>query len=240
MSKRPTRPRYYPSRKGYYAQINGKKIPLAKGEEAPEVLARAWEKFREMVPERERKVVGITAEEIEKINNFTGDLGGVIKVLWTTGCRPSEACTLAAEHLDREKRTVQIGSRMVPIDEDCFTWLVRLAEGVRSSPLLRNHNLDWTVDSLHGAFCRMRDRLGLRKDLTPYSIRHGYALKFLQDGGSITDLAAKLGISEKQARRLYRPGTSDDPKLKGIGQPGRIVIDGDREGPKLPAHRDRS
>ena len=61
------------------------------------------------------------------------------------------------------------------------------------------------MDGLHGGFVRLRDRLGLRKELTPLAYRHAYALRYLKEGGSITPLAVVLGISEKQAKKLYGP-----------------------------------
>lgn len=95
---------------------------------------------------------------------------------------------------------------MVPCEEEFFTWLKQLVDVVPKGPFLRNsRGQPWFVDSLHGAWTRLRDRLGLRPELTPFSWRHAFAMRFLEKGGSITDLAAILGISEKQATRLYGP-----------------------------------
>ncbi len=125
-------------------------------------------------------------------------------VLYYTGCQPKEVIGLTADDLDREKRTLKIGARVVPCKEEFFTWLMQLVDVVPKGPFLRNRRgQGWTVDGLHGAWSRLRDRLGLRKELATFSWRHTFAVRFLEKGGSITDLAAILGISEKQARKLY-------------------------------------
>lgn len=173
--------------------------------DAPEVQT-AGRSFREVVSPITSKCVSITDEEnLALINGHGNDvLARVLWVLYRTGCRPTEVCTIAAEHLDREAKTVQIKNRLVMCDEDFFTWLAALAQIVPNGPLLRNRRgKSWTVDALHGAFVRVRDRLGLRKELKPMSFRHAYAIRFLKEGNSFTRLAVVLGISEKQARRLY-------------------------------------
>lgn len=214
MSRRPKEPRYYPSRKAYYVQLCGKKLLLAKGEQDdPEVLAKAWERFREVAPEKKSKVVAVTDEEYMVLSeNADSHLRPVINTLFWIGCRPSEVCTIAADHLEREQ-AVRIGKRRLK-GEAIFDWLFCYPERTTGRLFLNKKNRPWTVDAIHEAFCRLRDRLGLRKELTPFSFRHAFALNFLKIGLSVTDLAAVLGIAEKQARKLYGPGTSGDPKLK--------------------------
>lgn len=47
MPRRSTGPRYYATKKGYYAFLNGRRIPLASGpEKDPAVKKAAWEKYR--------------------------------------------------------------------------------------------------------------------------------------------------------------------------------------------------
>ncbi len=204
MPRRPAGPRYYPSRRAYYAQIGGKQVLLAKGDQDdPDVVRKAWERLREVIPATPSKVVAVTDEEDRKLFVEAGEsLSRVFYLMRLCGCRPAEACTLSAADLDAEKQAVRIEGRMVACDD--FIWLARTAKKNPTGPLLRNsRGQPWTVDALHGAFVRLRDRLGLRKELTPFSWRHAFALRFLDKGGSITDLAAILGISEKQATRLY-------------------------------------
>lgn len=214
MAKRPTRPRYYKTRKAYYFQDGGKQILLAKGEQDdPEVKKKAWAKFQELIPDKTSKVIAITDDEIAKLDqNADTALVRVMRIMAGTGCRPGEACTMAAEHLDHEKRAVRIGNRMVTCEEGFFSWLARLAKDEPSDLLPSNYGRPWTVDSLCRWFSSLRDQREMRKELTLYSFRHSYAQNFLKNGGSVPDLATKLGISEKQVRKLYRPGTSDNPK----------------------------
>lgn len=206
MPRRPTGPRYYPSRRAYYVQVGGRQILLAKGDrDDPQVERRAKERFREVVPARPSKVVAITDEEIATVfQHERSSVAFVLFVLYYTGCQPKEVIGLTADDLDREKLTLKIGARVVPCKDEFFTWLTELVDVVPKGQFLRNRKgQPWTVDALHGAWTRLRDRLGLRKELTPFSWRHAFALRFLEKGRSITDLAAILGISETQATRLY-------------------------------------
>ena len=207
MPRHPKEPRYYQSRRAYYVQVGGKQVLLAKGDkDDPEVLKRAKEKFRAVVPERTSKAVAITEEERTALSGMAGNhLAPVFDAMFWIGCRPHEVCKMAAEHLERELQAVRIGKRKVA-GESIFTWLTWYAERHPTGRLFLNKaNRPWTVDAIHGAFCRLRDRLGLRKELTPFSLRHAFAMKVLKDGRSMTNLATVLGISEKQARRLYQP-----------------------------------
>lgn len=212
MPRRPTRPRYYPSRRAYYAQVGGKQVLLAKGErDDPAVVRKAWECFREVVPSRPRKVVGITEEESNKLlMNEEGPVSTVFYLMYLTGCRPAEACALSAANLDAHTQALRIKERLVSCKDDEILWffklLARIAKRNPTDALLRNsRGQRWTADAIHGAFARLRDRLGLRKELTTFSWRHTFAVRFLEKGGSITDLGKVLGISETQATRLYGP-----------------------------------
>lgn len=205
MARHPKEPRYYQSRRAYFVQIGGRQILLAKGDrDDPEVLRRAWERFREVVPIRPSKVIAITDEDASKLLDESNRVSEVFYLMYQTGCRPAEACGLSANSLDAHTQAIRIQERLVSCDEILFISLARKAKKNLTGPLLRNsRGQPWSVDSLHGAFVRLRDRLGLRPELTPFSWWHAFAVRFLGNGGSITDLAVVLGIGEKQVRKLY-------------------------------------
>lgn len=205
MSRRPTEPRYYPSRRAYYVQVGGKQVLLAKGDrDDPVVLKEAWQRFREVVLERESKAVVFEGNESSELyRKASRSLRRVIDVMENTGCRPSEVCILTAANIDADARAVRIDGRSIPCEELYFDLLERMAKVATDKIFLNARGQPWSVDAIHGAFVRLRDRLGLRQELTPFSFRHSFAKRRLKETGSITDLASVLGISKQQARRLY-------------------------------------
>ena len=165
MARRPKEPRYFPSRKAYYVQVDGKQILLAKGEpDDPEVLAKALEQFRAVIPARASRVVAITEKEYERISWHAGSYGStVFSVLHRTGCRPAEVCTLTAADLHPEVNAVAVGNRWITCDKDIFEKLKLWTRFRPNGPLLCNRRgKALTVDAIHAAFIRLRDRLGLR------------------------------------------------------------------------------
>lgn len=108
MPRRPTTPRYYPSRRAYYVQVGGKQVLLAKGDwDDPEAVRKAWDRFREIVPTRASRVVTITDEEINRVfQHERNSVAFALFVLYYTGCQPKEVIGLTADDLDREKRTL--------------------------------------------------------------------------------------------------------------------------------------
>ena len=203
-----TTPRYFETRKGYYVTLNGKQILLARGsKDDPEVLKEAWLRFREVViPNRPSASISIITEaEIRAVDRSAErHLRRALQILEWTGCRPVEVCRIRVEDVDTLLKEVQIGGKAVA-DQKVYEVLER-AIYRQTGPLLRTRRgKPWSVDSLHGGFVRVRDRLGLRKELTPFAYRHAFAVKYLKQGGTAADLAAVLGISQAQVRRLYLP-----------------------------------
>lgn len=73
MPRRPTEPRYFASRNGYYVQVNGKQVCLAKGpEDDPSVRAEADKKFHELMLATHAETEGDKGSCFGILNAFLG------------------------------------------------------------------------------------------------------------------------------------------------------------------------
>jgi integrase len=215
MPRRAVKPRYWQSKGGYYMTVNKQTVLLAKGpKDDAAVIARAEARARELLAGGERSLPTptnfITAEDIKMLAEVAAPhLLHALDFLWVTGCRPEEAVAARAADLDEDRKAVWFHQpeHLVPLED---SWLVydSLAMG-QQGPFLRNsRGKPWTVDALHGAFSRLRDRLGLNKHLTLMAFRHGYAIEALSEmnvhSGDIPEkLAGRMGISLAHLRDLY-------------------------------------
>jgi integrase len=187
-------------------QLRGKQVRLAVGQENdPPVLEAAWKRFRELIPAPTFRESGLlSGEEAAQLQQGARlPLKRVLCVLQCTGVRPAEICRISAGHFDNEAEGFRLGHRAIPWDSSA-PHVEMQARGPATGPLCPNKKgQPWTVDSLCRAFARLRDRLGMRKELTLFSYRHTFAVNHLRGGRSFAEVAGFLGISERQARTLY-------------------------------------
>jgi integrase len=216
MPRRAVRPRYWPSKSGFYITVNKRTWLLARGDKGdPEVIATATARAGELLAQVGRRNLPKRRPVLEDEREFLEmaarpHVWHALDFLWCTGCRPAEAVAVTAADLDYEAEAVRFRKpeRLVPLGEK---WLVyRSLAMSQQGPILRNSGgRPWTLDALHGAFSRLRDSLGLDKSLTLLSFRHAYAVTALgrMDSPECEDtlekLAWRLGISVAHLRDLY-------------------------------------
>src|SRR5690349_20592160 len=100
MPRRATRPRYWPSKGGYYLTVNKRTWLLARGgRDDPVVLAQAEANARELLAQVE--VSGVANYVIEQdrealAKRASPHLLHALDFLWLTGCRPEEAVGVSA------------------------------------------------------------------------------------------------------------------------------------------------
>lgn len=146
----------------------------------------------------------ISAEGYAKIlRDTTGDFHQLIRVMWSTGARPSEVCGLTCEGIDwpngtatlRHHKTAGKGKRRVLyFSPEALAVLAEqrakygtgwLFRGVGGEPL--------TAYKLNRRFTRLSEKLGV--DASPYSFRHSYISRSLAAGVPDTVVAALVGHS---------------------------------------------
>ncbi len=134
----------------------------------------------------------------------SGDFRSLIKFLWFTGCRPSEACRIHPAHVDlaagcvllSEHKTVQKTGRVRTIflcTEAAEVMREQLAKYPSGGPLFRGER-GGQAFTRHGLVCRfghLAERTSVK--VTAYSFRHSLACRALAQGIPDAHVAALLG-----------------------------------------------
>lgn len=126
----------------------------------------------------------------------------LVVFLYETGCRPLEARSLEARHVDIANRLVVFpteeskgkhSQRMIVLNDVATEILERLCvENPRGAAFRNERGNAWTRDAIGNRFMRLRLKTGI-DDLCAYGIRHTYATNGLMNGVDSVTLATLMG-----------------------------------------------
>lgn len=141
----------------------------------------------------------------------------MIELLYGTGLRITELLNLKVGDIDFENCTLRcIGKgskeRIVPIGEYVISSLNEYYDNSRNI-LLKNKNSDYIFLNNRGqrlsriSFFRILKELalkkGIKKEISPHSLRHSFATHILEGGGDLRVIQDYLGHSDIQTTRVY-------------------------------------
>jgi integrase len=175
----------------------------------------------------------LTSEEIATIRGAVvpGPFRDFLDALIESGCRPGEAAKVEAKDVDLEQATWTIEfkgnpRRVIYLTPALLEITRRLVAANPTGPIFRTERGEpWTRNTYGIRFRRLRDRLGLGKDVTAYLLRHAYVTDALVSGVPTATVAKLVGhknhrmietVYEKLAERKdhlrdavrkVRPGT---------------------------------
>jgi integrase len=149
----------------------------------------------------------LTAEERKTIfdNYPAGDpFRDFLFALDNTGCRPGEVSAVVASNVDLRTGVWQFDQhktgnktgerRVVVLTPEMVDVTKRLVKEHPEGPLFRNEDGNaWTSNSIRCRFRRVREKLGLGKDLVAYLYRHATATDMLEAGTGVAQVAEILG-----------------------------------------------
>jgi integrase len=158
-----------------------------------------------------------------------------------SGCRPSEAMAVEARHVDLANATITMKSKtsgatgkprvihLTPAAVELCRELIALRP---EGPLLRNVDGNpWNRHATKSRFCRLRKKLGLGKEATLESLRHGFATDCLEAGVSIKATSELLGhTSTAMVDRHYSHMQDRQAHLKEAvnrARPGAVTSSSD-------------
>jgi integrase len=157
-------------------------------------------------PSMERREVALDQETVGKILAEVADdfsFGDLVRFLHATGCRPSEAMTLAAAHVDlgnsiatKPGKTTRKTGRMrtLYLNPVALEIVRRRAADWPGGPIFRNsHGGAWSRFTIAHRFQRLRDKLGLGPEIMAESFRHTYITQALLSGESDSHVAEIVG-----------------------------------------------
>jgi integrase/recombinase XerD len=166
----------------------------------------------------------LTEEDVEKLlasPDVEDPLGlrdrTMLEVLYASGLRVSELVTLKAAQVSQDMGVVRImgkGSkeRLVPLGEEALSWVKRYLKEARPQILGRRSSdalfvtaraEGMTRQSFWHLLKRHAERAGLRKAISPHTLRHAFATHLLNHGADLRVVQMLLGHSDISTTQIY-------------------------------------
>jgi integrase/recombinase XerD len=141
----------------------------------------------------------------------------MLETLYASGLRVSELVTLKLGQVSQDMGVVRVvgkGSkeRLVPLGEEALAWIRRYVREARPR-LLRGRSSDDLFITARGAAMtrqmfwtllrRHALRAGLRKPISPHTLRHAFATHLLNHGADLRVVQLLLGHSDISTTQIY-------------------------------------
>lgn len=167
--------------------------------------------------------VYLTEEEVNKLldievkDAFSARNKAILEVMYGTGLRISEVINLEFKNIDVEDCIVRVmgkGSkeRIIPINDVAINALNNYLENYRSSMLkgdinnylfLNNHGKQMTRQGIFKMIKQECLVKGIKKDVSPHTLRHTFATHLLQNGADLRIIQELLGHSDISTTQIY-------------------------------------
>jgi integrase len=137
----------------------------------------------------------------------------LVELAWETGCRPQEIRAIEARHFDPANRRIVFppseakggkAHRVIYLGSDkALEVVARLAAARPSGPILLNaKGRPWTKDAINCAFCRLKEKTGVKFHMGAY--RKGFVTNALKNGVDTVTLAHLVGhANAAMISRIY-------------------------------------
>lgn len=166
----------------------------------------------------------LTEEDVESLLNaprVERALGlrdkAMLETLYASGLRVSELVTLKLPQVSQDMGVVRVigkGSkeRLVPLGEEALAWIKRYLEEARAALLGGKTSDDLFVTARGGAMTRQMfwhllrryaAQAGLRKPMSPHTLRHAFATHLLNHGADLRVVQLLLGHSDISTTQIY-------------------------------------
>lgn len=142
-----------------------------------------------------------------------------LELLWSTGLRVSELCSLKLEHINFQRNEFSVtgkGSkrRVVFFSEDAKAWVKKYLDARKDmSPMLfvSHDRAAKGRDGMEGLTPRSVQRLvthyaklaGIAKRITPHTLRHSFATDLLMNGADLRSVQSLLGHASVTTTQIY-------------------------------------
>ena len=166
----------------------------------------------------------LSEEEVESLLNAPNTdepLGhrdrAMLEVLYATGLRVSELINLKQSQINFNQGVLRIigkgdRERLIPLGEESQRWLKNFIDGPRMEILLERQT-DYLFPTRRGdrmtrqAFWHIIKRYaaksGIRKKMSPHSLRHAFATHLLNRGADLRVVQLLLGHSDLSTTQIY-------------------------------------
>ena len=141
----------------------------------------------------------------------------MLELLYATGLRVSELINLKQSQINFNQGVLRIvgkgdRERLIPLGEESMRWLKEFINGPRMEILLERQT-DYLFPTRRGdrmtrqAFWhiikRYAEKAGIRKKMSPHSLRHAFATHLLNRGADLRVVQMLLGHSDLSTTQIY-------------------------------------
>ena len=165
----------------------------------------------------------LTVDEVNKLlefkpnNNYTFRDKCILELLYSSGLRISELVSLKFENLNLDDCFVKVmgkGSkeRIVPLNDITVSYLAEYINRVRPQMIkkvnndyifLNNHGKQLTRQAVFKMIKKRVETVGIKKNISPHTLRHSFATHMLQSGADIRFIQELLGHSDVATTEIY-------------------------------------
>ena len=141
----------------------------------------------------------------------------MLEALYASGLRVSELVTMTLAQLSQDMGVVRVmgkGSkeRMVPVGEEALTWIRRYLDNARPEILagrqvdalfVTSRKASMTRQAFWYLIRRYADQAGVRKGISPHTLRHAFATHLLNHGADLRVVQMLLGHADISTTQIY-------------------------------------
>jgi integrase/recombinase XerD len=141
----------------------------------------------------------------------------MLEMLYATGLRVSELVSLKFEQVSFRQGVVRITGkgnkeRLVPVGEEAMSWLENYMSEARKTLLgerqcdylfVTNRAAGMTRQAFWHVIKRHAKKAGVKKELSPHTLRHAFATHLLNHGADLRVVQLLLGHSDLSTTQIY-------------------------------------
>ncbi|MEM0360237.1 MAG: tyrosine-type recombinase/integrase [Candidatus Diapherotrites archaeon] len=180
-------------------------------------------------PKKAKKLPAVmTKEEVYAIINAakTPQSRLLLKLLYSSGLRVSEATNLKITNLDLNEKTAVVRGgkgnkdRMVILSEEWINEFKKFLENRKNKSefvFCKKNGQPISADTVQRIVRKCRKKAKIQKNITPHSFRHSFATHLLESGENIRKIQELLGHSSLSTTQIYT--TISTEELKKVKSP---------------------
>jgi len=175
---------------------------------------------------REKKLpVILSKEEIERLISSTKNMNHrlIIQVGYSAGLRISEIINLKWQDIDFDRNVIHLKrakgkkDRIVMLSLKVKENLINLTSNKQGYVFLTNRNGKYTQRTIQKILENAAKKAGIRKKITPHTLRHSFATHLLENGTDIRYIRDLLGHSDISTTLIYTKVSNKD--IRNIKSP---------------------
>lgn len=155
----------------------------------------------------------LSFNEVQKMIKSTLNLKhrAIIEIMFCHGLRRSELINLKISDIDSEnmhltvKNAKGLKDRNIPLNEDCLKILREYYKAFKPEEYLFNGQFSeqYTASSLRNIVINAAKRVGIKKDISPHTLRHSFASYLVSININLAKIQQWLGHSSSKTTEIY-------------------------------------